>query len=138
MAYNQKSLNNLVKWQPGQSGNPNAKRTYANRVKAVRAVSNDCLNRVQEILFDGSVEDLEILSKSEDVTPIEALFIAVVMKAVQKGDAISLSILMDRFLGKVKDKTEVTVRAEGAAARVASMSREELEKRRELIKNAVK
>lgn len=143
MAEKQRKYNtqNLVApWKPGQSGNPNGSRTYANRLKAAKEVGPECLNRIADVLFDGSTEELRELSVDPTLTPIERVFIGVVIAAFNKGDATALNILLDRFMGKVANKTEkVEVEiSQAAGPGLDSLTREELEKRRAVLAQAAK
>ena len=95
-------------FKKGQSGNPNGSRDYAHRRRSVKEVSSECLIRIASTLFDGDMQSLKDLSNDATVTPIEKLCIGVVIKAFERGDAQALGLLLDRFVGKITERVEVT------------------------------
>ena len=122
-------------FKKGEGGNKNGARNYNNRRRAARDVSPECLSRISSALFDGSMEDLKGLLEASDVTPIEKLCIGVVIRAYDKGDAQALGMLLDRFVGKVIEKKEISV-PQASSGGFANLTDDELAKRAAQLEEA--
>lgn len=122
-------------FKKGESGNPNGARGYHNRRKAAKEISTECLARISEALFDGDIAGLHELLTDPTLTPIEKLCIGVIEKAWNRGDAMALNLLLDRFLGKIPDKLDVK-NTTPVAGTFAELTDDELEKRRALLDEA--
>ena len=125
------------RFKKGQTGNPNGGSKRMREAQAVRRVGKETLNRIAETFFEGSIEGLKALNNDKSLTPIEKLFIAVLLKAVEKGDSTAMNVILDRFIGKEKENIEV----KNVATDVndfRSLTDEELLRRRELLIEANK
>lgn len=123
------------RFQKGQTGNPNGYSKRAREAGVVRRVGKETLNRIAETFFEGSIDGLRELSQAKDLTPVEKLFIAVLLKAVEKGDTGALNTILDRFIGKERDVVEVkNVNTDINDFR--SLTDDEILRRRELLVKA--
>lgn len=133
MPQNEKQV--ATRFKKGASGNPNGSSLRQRENQAVRRVGKETLNRIASTFFEGNIEGLKSLSQDKSLTPIEKLCIAVLLKAVEKGDTFAMNSLLDRFIGKERDVVEVkNVNTDINDFR--SLTDDEILRRRELLVKA--
>ena len=95
-----------MRYQKGQSGN--LKGRPRDMLKAVKKLTKDELEDIASLVIKSTVEDLRKILKDPDTTAIRVMIVRVVIKIIEKGDMDSLDKLLNRMIGKVKDKVDVT------------------------------
>lgn len=108
MKVNPKSLLNLKKIKKGQVLNPNGNSKHSRALAAVRNLSNDEVTKVGTMLLDQNLESLKEIMRNPNSSALQVLITSVVVKAISKGDASALNVILDRVAGKVKEKLQVT------------------------------
>lgn len=128
-ADNSKNLVHFTKDDPriNRKGAP----SYKN---ALRAVSPKWLERMQHVLFNEPEPVFFQFLNEPDVTAAERLVAKLVQRIYISGDPTALTILLDRLVGKVADKVEVT--AKNSAVDATQLSDDELNKRAALLDSA--
>ena len=108
MPVNQISVNNLVKWQKGMSGNPQGQpRKYVSSLKHLgyKLVEiNDCIQN----LLGMDAEELQTVTDNEKATILEKLIAGALQKSLRGNDIEILEPLLSRVYGKPKQSVEVT------------------------------
>lgn len=100
------------RFKKGQSGNPLGAALHNQDLKKVRRLTHEQVAEVGSMILEGNIEGLESIRQNEDSSVLKVWFASVAMKAIMKGDANSLSVVLDRIVGKVKTQVEVESKAD--------------------------
>ncbi len=60
------------------------------------------------MILSGNTADLQAVAKDRKASVIKVMLASVAVKIIQKGDAQSLNILLDRLIGKVPNPVQVS------------------------------
>lgn len=100
-------IENLKPFKPGQSGNPGGKAKLPEDIREARKLNQIELERViNKYLYLGH-EDFEAEIKRPGVPMLELMLASIVKAAAQKGDQLRLDFILNRVIGKVKERIEV-------------------------------
>lgn len=122
-------------WVRGQVPNPRGAAAHSPEKKAMRRLTQAQVAEVATMILNGKIDDLIKIVGSQkdkippdpDASPLKIWFATVALKAISKGDMSSLDIFLNRTVGKVKDKIELSGEDGGPIA-VNLMSDDELKK----------
>lgn len=96
------------KWRKGQSGNPLGGQKHNPELKMIRNLTEQEVVEIGSLVVKGSIKELRAIAKDEDGSAIRCMIAAVAVKVMSKGDPQALEVLLNRLIGKVKEKVEVT------------------------------
>jgi hypothetical protein len=119
---NAKPPANGVKFKKGQSGNPLGGKLHNKDLKAIRHMTQDDVAKVGQLIVEGDVETLKIISEDPTSTVLQVWMAKVALRAILEGNAAPLDTLLNRIVGKPKDQLHLT-------GELSSVSDEELIKR---------
>ena len=88
--------------------NPRGAASHNPDLKAVRRMTHDDVSEVGQLIVEGNIEKLKSAKDDPSSSVLKVWFCSVAIKAIDRGDAGALSVLLDRIVGKVKEKVEVT------------------------------
>ena len=94
-------------FKKGQSGNPGGMPKLPEDIKEARKLNQIELERIINKYLHMSREEVQNVLKSSDVPMMEAMVASIVSKAASGGDHLRLDFILNRIIGKVKDKIEV-------------------------------
>lgn len=95
-------------FEPGWAGGPGRPALPAD-LKEARALTRVDFERlINKFLFMGKSE-LEKVKASNESTAIELLISSIVLKAANDGDHLRTDFLLNRLIGKVQEKLEVSM-----------------------------
>lgn len=101
---------NAVKFKKGVSGNPQGARLHNQDLKLIRVMTHDELAKFGSLLINKEIPELrEMVEKPEGVSSLISLYSSVIVKAFDNGDMNSLNLLLDRIVGKTKERIDVNV-----------------------------
>lgn len=95
----------------GEVRNPLGAGAHNPVVKALRRMSQDDIAEIGTLIVGGQIDKLKDVAFNPESTVLQVWIAAVAIKAIEKGDAQALSIILDRIAGKVKENVDVTVSA---------------------------
>lgn len=95
-------------WKKGQSGNPSGRRPDPPELRAIKNLTEEELVEIGSLVVKGNIDDLKRIKDDPNTTVLKAMIAAVAIKTIAKGDGQALEVLLNRLIGKVKDKVEVT------------------------------
>lgn len=95
-------------WVKGQVPNPIGARAHDPQKKALRKLTHAQVAEVASLILDGDIDALNEVVKDKTSTPLKIWLASVAMKGIQKGDMATLSMLLDRVVGKVKEKVDLS------------------------------
>lgn len=123
---------NFEKGHPGGPGRP----PTTEEEKKLRKLTQTTFQTILDRFFHMPMEELVKMSKDQlKLTGIEAMVLFVMLKAIQHGDYKRLSFLLDRTIGKVPERHELTG-LDGTAIQTQALSHltdEEIEERIALL-----
>ena len=96
------------RFKKGQSGNPLGGKLANPEMRAIRNLTEAEMVNIGSLILKGSIKDLQAIAKDPNSTVLQAMMAAVAVKTMQKGDAQALDVLLNRLIGKVKERVEVT------------------------------
>ncbi len=91
--------------------------------------------RLANKLIHLTVPELQQIQRDPETTALEQMLIAVIIKATNQGDDKRLTFYLDRLLGKVPDKIDLTG---NQTINFDDISKEELDERMEKILRRLK
>ena len=94
--------------QKGQVLNPLGGRAHNPELKLLRRMSNAEIAQIGTLVLDGNVDGLKALVQDKNSSVLRVWMSTVALKAIQKGDAHALSIILDRIAGKPKEFIELS------------------------------
>lgn len=94
-------------FKKGVSGNP-AGRPKDKLGEAMRMLTAESFAEMANIIIKGQISDLQDVMKNTKHSVIQKVIASTVIKMMQKGDIHALDTLLNRLVGKVKERVEVT------------------------------
>lgn len=95
------STKNLVRWKPGQSGNPSGKPKIPEALRGIASLTQLETTKLISKYARMTREELEKAVREKNASVLELYIIAVFSKGIENGDPVRLSFLLDRAIGKV-------------------------------------
>lgn len=96
---------NFVK---GQVSNPKGAGAVSPQVRAIRKITLEHIEEVADLILDGNLEKLKALASHPDTSVLKVWIAKAAATGIQKGDLHSLDAILNRVLGKPKERHEVT------------------------------
>jgi hypothetical protein len=122
-------------WVKGQVPNPLGGGAHDPNKKAMRRLTQAQVAEVASMILSGRVEDLEAIVGNKqkgipadaNASPLKLWFATCALRGITKGDVGILDIFLNRTVGKVKDKLELTGE-DGGPIEFSNMTKEQIEK----------
>lgn len=95
-------------FKKGEVRNPLGAGAHNPAVRALKNLTRNELVEVGNLIIKNNMRDLKKLAKDDDATVLQRMLAAVASKVVATGDQAALEVLLNRFVGKVKDEVEMT------------------------------
>lgn len=130
----------VKKFKKGQSGNPLGGQLHNKELKAIRNLTEDEMIEIGSLVVKGSIDELKRIKDDPKTTVLKAMMASVAIKTIAKGDAQALEVLLNRLVGKVKDKVEVTstnINHNNVNAQIAVLTDADLKTRLKKIRSDV-
>lgn len=97
-----------VRFQKGKSGNPLGAAAHNKEHKALRRLATNEITELGTLLLDGNVTAIVEAVKDPESSALKVWMGKIIAKGIEKGDPQSLSIILDRVVGKVKERVELS------------------------------
>lgn len=104
-AENPNSLANLKPFQAGNPGGPGREPGYR---KQMREYTKKHICKVFNEMCEMTVNEIEKIGSDKDETELRSIVARVMMRCRAKGEFGDLNMILDRIIGKVPQKTELT------------------------------
>jgi Family of unknown function (DUF5681) len=95
-------------WKKGQSGNPNGQPRVPIKIKEIRKLTLKEYCELVDKFIHASPQELKEMVNDPDATVLELYIANIVKKGIEGGDTNRLSFLLDRLIGPVKQKLDMT------------------------------
>lgn len=99
---------NLRKWKKGQSGNPLGGKIQNVEKRAIRNLTEQEMIEIGSLVVKGSLAELKEIAKDPNASALKCMMAAVAVKTISKGDPYALDTLLNRLVGKPKERIEMT------------------------------
>lgn len=98
----------MPKFKKGQVGNPEGGRVHNKVKREFKRLTQEQLREIMILILYTHPERLEDELKNADTTVLKAWIAAAAVKGINNGDISTLNSLLDRVVGKVEDKLDLT------------------------------
>jgi hypothetical protein len=95
-------------WKPGESGNPLGGKLHNPVIRAIKAMTRTQLAEVGTLLVEQDLTTLEQVAKSRTEPALRVWFATIAVEAIKKKEFWAFNGLLDRIVGKVAERTELT------------------------------
>jgi hypothetical protein len=113
-------------WLPGQSGNPHGGRIHNPILRALKAMTRTEVAEIGTLLVELDLGALERIAVSRTEPALRVWFATIAVNAIKKKDFFAFDGLLNRIIGKVPDRNEITGAAGGPIdARQMILTRDE-------------
>lgn len=119
-------------FQKGVSGNP-AGRPKSDLPQA-RKMSATLFSHIVMKYMDFTLEDIQRAFKDKQTQALDLIVLKILHEGIKRGDQSRLNFLLDRTVGKVSDKIDISS-SDGSMSPHRGMSDEELQKRIQAAKD---
>ncbi len=92
----------------GNCANPKGQGAVSPAVKAIRKITLQHIEEVADIILDGNIEKLKAMAADPNTSVLKVWIAKAAATGIQKGDLHSLDTILNRVLGKPKEKIEHT------------------------------
>ena len=96
-----------MRWKKGQSGNPGGKPKIPDDIKETRSLNQYELERIINRYLHMTKGELVAAIKNDATPMMEVTVASIVLKAASGGDHLRLDFILNRLIGKVKDKVQI-------------------------------
>jgi hypothetical protein len=97
----------------GNVSNPKGGGAISPQVRALRKITLEHIEEVADVILDGNIEKLKLLASDPETSVLKVWIAKAAATGIQKGDLHSLTMILDRVLGKstenVKTQGEIKV-----------------------------
>jgi hypothetical protein len=97
-----------IPFKKGVSGNPNGRPTITPEVKALRKITNQSLEEIGDLILSGDRPKLQEIASSNTEPAIRVAYAKATLNAMVKGDLSTLEIILNRVVGKVREKLDLS------------------------------
>lgn len=95
-------------FKKGQSGNPEGGRAHNPDLRLIKNLTEAEMVEIGSLVVKGSIEDLKKIKDDPKTTVLKAMMASVAIKTIQTGNPQALDILLNRLVGKAKERVEIT------------------------------
>lgn len=95
-------------FQKGGVSNPKGGGALSPQQRAIRKITLEHIEDVADIILDGNIQKLSELAKDPATSVLKVWIAKAAAEGIRKGDLRALEAILDRVLGKPKEKHEIT------------------------------
>lgn len=99
-------------FEVGNKANPIGAAAHNPITKALRRLTQEDVADIGSLILSGNKDELQRIKDDPTSSFLRAWFCSVALKAFASGDATQVNVLLDRIIGKTKEKTEVDQKIE--------------------------
>lgn len=94
-------------FQKGVVYNPLGGGAHNQDIKKLKKLTAPEIAEVGSMILEGNLDKLKAVLDDPNASVLKLWFSSIATKAIEKGDASSFSIILDRIVGKPKEKIEI-------------------------------
>ena len=115
-----------IPFEPGKSGNPKGRPPLPDDVKEARKLTKIEFERIANKYIHMTRAELKVAAKEPEATAMDRMVIKIIVDAVKFGKIYNIEFLLDRLVGKVIEKRELTGK-DGGPLEFSSLTDEQLD-----------
>lgn len=78
------------------------------QTRAIRKITLAHIEEVADLILDGNIEKLKQLASDPNTSVLKVWLAKAAVTGIQKGDLASLTTILDRIMGRSRERHEVT------------------------------
>lgn len=78
-------------------------------MKKIRNLTEQEMIEIGSLVLKGSVDELRVIAKDGTASALKCMMAAVAVRTISKGDPHALEVLLNRLIGKVKERLDVNM-----------------------------
>jgi len=94
--------------KPGQVLNPRGGGAISPETRAIRSLTAEHLKDIADLILEGNVEKLKEIVTDPSSSVLRVWLAKAAATAIQKGDLGPLEVILNRSIGKVKEKVDLS------------------------------
>ena len=102
-----RNLSNLKPFKKGQSGNPLGRSLENPEMKKLKNLTEAEMVEVGSLVVKGTIKQLRAIKDDPNASALKCMMAAVAIKTISTGNPQALDILLNRLVGKAKERVEV-------------------------------
>ena len=102
-----KTLDKSRGFQPGVSGNVRGGQLHNHVSKKIKVMTTSEIDRLGALLLNGTLADLQAILQNPSASVLERWMASIMLCGIKKGDHKAWSAILDRLVGKVKERTDI-------------------------------
>lgn len=106
----------------GVSGNPEGARRHNQEVKVLRRLTHEELAHIATTLLKKKKEGVDKIADDPEASALSVWIARIIQTGADAGNSAKLDVILNRLIGKVSDKVDLTVKRP-----YSDMSREQIE-----------
>ena len=95
-------------FEKGGVSNPKGGGALSPRVRAIRKITLEHIEEVADVILDSNLEKLKEMASHPDASVLKVWLAKSAAEGIRKGDLQSLTTILDRVMGKPKERHEVS------------------------------
>ena len=95
-------------FKKGKSGNPLGGKIHKPEIRRIKGLTEKEVVKIGTLVLKGSVDELRAIAKNGKASALKCMMAAVAVRTISRGDPQALDALLNRLIGRVKDKVEVS------------------------------
>lgn len=95
-------------FKPGESGNPYGRPRLPGAVAEARKLNKVELERILNKYIYLNMQEMQFCANDPTTPAIDLIVIKMVLESIKRGDHVRLETILNRLVGKVADKAEIT------------------------------
>lgn len=99
---------------PGNNANPKGGGAISPETRAIRKVTLEHIEEVADLILDGNIEGLQALARDPKTSVLKVWLAKAAAEGIKRGDLHSLDSILNRVIGKPKERFEHTGKNGGA------------------------
>ena len=105
-------------FKKGQTGNAQGGKLHDPVIKKLKNLTEHEMIEIGSLVLKGSVDELRAIAKDGKASALKCMMAAVAVRTISKGDPAALEVLLNRLIGKVKERLDVTMPSNGREAKI--------------------
>jgi hypothetical protein len=98
---------NLKPFPKGVSGNPLGAKLRNPELMAIRRLTSVEVAEIGTLMLEGNIEKLQALATDKEASVLKVWIAALIVKSMNKGDSTTFNAIMDRIVGKPKERIDI-------------------------------
>ena len=95
-------------FQKGNNANPIGALAHDPVIRKIRKMTHADIEEIGQVILEGNLEKLNAIKNDPNTSVLKLWICTIAIIAIKKGDVNALNSILDRIVGKVKEKVEHT------------------------------